>query len=540
MPSADTTILGRAGTHWRLEHASRAALLIDGAAYFAALAGAIDGARRSITILGWDIRSDLLLEPDRSAETLAERLLRRLDAVPELHVRLLVWDWPLPLGLDRQLLPQWQMGPLHDRLIFVLDDETPVAAAHHEKLVVVDDTVAFVGGIDLTAGRWDTPTHEPGNPHRRPTGGGEPPAPFHDAMLLVEGPVARALGELAADRWRAATDEPPAEFAADGSASPWPGHVVADLADRPVAIARTRPEFGGQPAVAEIQALYLAAIAAARNLIYIENQYLTVPAVARSLARQLRSVPGLEVVIVTPESCEGPMETAVMDAGRKTFKATLEAAAADRVRVLTPLSHGTTINVHAKLMIVDDRFFTIGSANLANRSMGVDTETNLAIEAPAMDEVVRLWRHRLIGEHLGRDPGAFAAVESERASTIAALDQLDDRSARRHLAPLALDHDPLPKPLEDLVDVTELADPAEPLIGEGVFAQLGAPLRRRHWRRWVARAGGAGGAALLLGWGVGYDGPLAGMLLGWLLVPLAVALVLGWLVSERLWRPARL
>lgn len=538
MSSPDLPVLGQPQTRWRIERAGRAALLIDGKAYYAALAAAIDSARRSITILGWDIRTDLLLEPERSEETLAERLTRRIQAAPELEVRLLIWDWMLPLSVSRELLPQWRMAPFEERLWFVLDDEFPVGGAHHEKLVVIDDRLAFLGGIDLTAGRWDTPEHDPANRWRRPQDGGEAPAPFHDAMLMLEGPAARALGELAADRWAAATGERP-ETAEKSEESLWPEGVAPDLTDRPVAIARTRPDYAGKAAVREIRALYLAAISTAERLIYIENQYLTVPGVARALAEQLQARPALEVVVITPEACEGPLETAVMDTGRKRFVATLRRTASDRVRILTVQSKGAAVNVHCKLLIVDDRFFTIGSANLANRSMGVDTETNVAIESDTDDPVIRGWRHRFLAEHLDCEPERIAAGEEEKGSTIATIDQLNDLDAARHLAPLQLDERPLPDFLEQVVDIHEIADPAEPIIKEQLLTDLGLPGKRRVWRRRLARIAGFVGAGLLLLPWIAQDRAHAGWLSPWVLAPLGLALIIGWGAAERLWRPGR-
>ncbi|MEZ5866062.1 MAG: phospholipase D-like domain-containing protein [Geminicoccaceae bacterium] len=494
----------------------------------------MEQAERSIVILGWDLRSDLLLEPESSAETLAARLQRLVEARAGLHVRILVWDWPMLMGAGREVLPHWSFGPLEERLTFVLDDEIPVGGAHHEKLVVIDDRLAFVGGLDLTAGRWDTPEHHPGNLRRLELESGSDRAPFHDVMLMVEGPVAAALGELAAERWRVATDDRLAPCGPTAT-DPWPEGVAADARDVPVAIARTRPKIDGLEAAREIEALYLAAIAEAQRLVYIENQYLTVPAVARALAGRLRAVPGLEVVIVTPQACEGPLETAVMDAGRKKFKATLEAAARDRVRVLTAQSHGLRVNVHAKLMAVDDRLFTVGSANLANRSMGVDTETNLAIEWPEPELVIRGWRHRLLAEHVGRSPEEVAAVEAELGSTIAMIERLSDPAAAHNLAPLELDARPIPEPLSDIVDVTELADPPEPIIGAQLFADFGLPTRFRHLRRWLGRVAGIVGVAVLLAWFLGG----IHMVTGWVVAAASLALVLGWAMGERPWRLER-
>jgi len=525
-------------THWRLERADRAALLIDGAAYYRALAEAIARARRSIIILGWDIRSDLLLDPEHSKATLAERLIGRVEAVPELEVRLLIWDWLMPLGLDRQILPQWRFGARRQRMHFVFDDEIPVGGAHHEKLVVVDDSLAFVGGLDLTDGRWDTPEHDPRNRCRQPPDGGAAPAPFHDAMLMVEGALARVLGELAARRWEAATGVRPGGAGA-AAESLWPAHVKPEIEGRSIAIARTRPEFGGLERVEEISRLYLAAIGRAERFVYIENQYLTYMPAAAALVERLEACPHLEVVAITPEACEGPLETAVMDAGRKRFVARLREAADQRVRILTPHSHGVAINVHTKMMIVDDRFFTLGSANLANRSMGVDTETNLALESAADDAAIRHWRLQFMAEHLGRGPDEVQAVEDETGSLIGTIERLNDEQAARHLRLLSLTDQPLPDFLDEVADIKELADPAEPLVQEKMLADLGLPRRRRLWRRRVARVAGLIGAGLLLAAWLAPADAASPLLSPWLLVPLGIALIIGWVTTERLWRPGR-
>lgn len=532
-------VLDRPDTHWRIEQAHRAALLIDGAAYFRALAHAMERARQSIFILGWDLRSDLLLEPESSTETLAARLNRLIRASDTLHVRILIWDWPMVLAADRELLPQWGFGPFEERLTFVLDDEIPFGAAHHEKLVVIDDRLAFVGGIDLTAGRWDTPEHHPANLRRQKVDSGPERRPFHDAMLMVEGPVAEALGELAAERWRRATGDRPTSGGRDsekpGGAGCWPDWVEPDLEGIPIAIARTRPEMPGFVAAREIEAFYVAAIAGAERLVYIENQYLTISSIARKLVARLCAVQDLEIVIVTPEACEGPLETAVMDAGRKVFKGILQGEAPERVRVLTAQSHGVAVNIHAKLMAIDDRLFTIGSANLANRSMGVDTETNLVIERPVCDPVIRGWRHRLLAEHLGREPGEIAACEEELGSTVALIDRLSDPQDEHHLAQLDLDEHPIPEPLAELFDVTELVDPPEPIIGTQLLFELGLPKRNRDLRRWIGRAAGLAALVVMLAWLVGWIEHLP----EWTVIATVVFLLLIWLVGVRIWRLER-
>jgi phosphatidylserine/phosphatidylglycerophosphate/cardiolipin synthase-like enzyme len=527
-------ILADTATRWRIAEAGRAALLIDGAAYFSALASAMEQARRSITIVGWDIRSDLVLEPERSAETLAERLVRLLDAKPELEIRLLIWDWVIAYSLDREFLPQWQMAPLHDRLTFVLDDALPTGASHHEKVVVIDGRLAFVGGLDLTDGRWDTPAHDPTSASRAAADTGSRRMPFHDVMLAIDGEAAAAIAELVERRWLRATDDRlairPEGPAAEGDA-PWPEGLEPELRNQPLAIARTRPDYARSSAAREILALYVAAIGAAERLIYIENQYLTEPAVAEALANRLRERPELELVIITPDKCEGALENAVMDKGGSAFVATLEQAARDRLAVLTPFVRDVGIHVHAKVMVVDDRFVTLGSANLAKRSMGVDSEINLAIEHQEMMPVFRTWRRRLLAEHLGTAPERLAAVEDERGSIIAAIAALNDRDAPRHCRPLDLDGAELPEPLDELA---ELGDPAEPLIPDQILGPS-LPLRdRRRWRRWAGRIAALAGAGTLA---ATWLAPAAAAPSPWVAVPLALVLLAFWVAAERLWRP---
>src|SRR3569832_2150888 len=79
-----------------------------------------------------------------------------------------------------------------------------MGGSHHQKVVVIDDQLAFAGGLDLTLGRWDTPDHVPDDP-RRIELNPAPARPYHDVQVAVSGAAARALGELARERWRCAT-----------------------------------------------------------------------------------------------------------------------------------------------------------------------------------------------------------------------------------------------------------------------------------------------------------------------------------------------
>jgi phosphatidylserine/phosphatidylglycerophosphate/cardiolipin synthase-like enzyme/uncharacterized membrane protein YdjX (TVP38/TMEM64 family) len=476
-------LLEERATCWRVARTERAALLIDGAAYFDALRQALPLARRTVHIVGWDIRSDISLDPLGDALPLRKLLRRLLAERPALQIRILVWDWPLFFSLDREPLPELQFGVAQTRrLDLILDAHHPPAACHHEKLVVIDGRLAFCGGIDLSAGRWDRPEHHPSEPGRGRVGR-TPRPPFHDCMLMVEGEPARALDELVRERWQAVTGQalrPPRE---DDRSSPWPDGVEPWFGPVRVGVARTRPGWGEQAEAREIEALYLRAIGAAQHCIYVENQYLTVLSIADALAARLGEPHGPEVIIVGPKRCEGFIETAVMDRGRALCLDRLRVADTyGRLRVLHPVSAAdqaepTPIHLHSKLLIVDDRLLVVGSANLCNRSLRLDTECNLAIEAQDEADRAAVLRARdaLLGEHLGCDAATFAERARALGSVSAAIDALN--GGARRLESLTVEPVPLPP---ELVAGVELTDPSEPITLDVVERRLAPPSRRRR------------------------------------------------------------
>jgi phospholipase D1/2 len=492
-PEAAAPSLLREGRNcWRLTRADRAALLIDGAAYFAALEQALGQARRSVFIVGWDIRSEISLDPGGTATPLNEFLTRLVRERRDLEIRILVWDWTVLFTLDREFLPRRQFQTVK-RLRFEFDSHHPTGGCQHEKIVVIDGEIAFCGGIDLSVGRWDLPEHPPEEPRRRLPRTAEQ-RPFHDAMLMVDGATARALEELVRERWRRATGEnvPPAPEALP---SAWPVAVAPWFEDARVGLARTRPRFGGQAQAREVEALFLDAIGAARECIYLENQYLTAPALAAALADRLREPDGPEIIIVSPDLCEGFLETRVMDRGRDEFCKLLRGVGRDeRLRIMYAVHETVSINVHAKLMVVDDRLLIVGSANLAKRSMSLDTECDLAIEAEdeADRRAIARARHELLAEHLGCPPDKLIAAAAERGSLIAALDALN--GGPRRLETLVIEQPPLPPELEAGVALT---DAGEPITAAILQERLVPVPRRRRLQRLALQ--GAVTLALLLG-----------------------------------------
>ncbi len=427
-------------TCWRVARAHRVTYIVDTAAYFAAAKAAMRRAQRSIVILGWDFDPRLRFEPHKESDGTDElgRLLESLlDEKPELEVHILIWAMALPVAVQRLMIPyraQWWLS--HERLHYHLDHRHPPGACHHQKVLVVDDAVAFCGGTDFAGNRWDTSRHDGADPRRR-TPDGQAYEPRHDVVMAVDGPAAAALGDLARARWRRATGE--VLRAPDVANDPWPPWLAADLREVEVGIARTEPAWREQAEVREVEALHVRAIAAARRWIYVEYQYVASPLIGAALRARLREPDGPEIVIVCPEHSPSYFDRLAMDPVRDLLIDRLRKSDHhDRFRVFVPVAmDGTPIIVHAKVMIVDDRLVRIGSGNLNNRSFGFDTECDLAVDArhaarPAdAVDVNRRFLVRLLAEHMAALPDRTARFLQETGSIIATIRALNRDTGRR-------------------------------------------------------------------------------------------------------------
>ncbi len=477
MADKETGVLLQQGeTCWRLEDAERAAFLIDSADYFAALKSALLSARRSIWILAWTFDPLARLTPDRSHKSRdpehADRLgllLRRLASLnPALDVRVLAWDMPGGIAASQLFAPQRGKVYFHgSRVHYRLDDSLPKSACHHQKIVVIDDRLAFVSGGDVGADRWDTHAHLDNDPRRRlPTGHRYPAR--HEVSIMVEGQAACSLSQLFVDRWKASggeTLEPPrASLVAEDSI--WPEHVEADLWNHRLGIARTSPHWKKADGAHEILTLHLAAIASAKRSLYIENQYLTAAVIVEALARRLQEPDGPEIVVVGPDHSPSAFDRLTMDAARQFAIAKLRAA--DRFGHFHAYSartaKGATIIVHSKVVIIDDQLVRIGSANLNNRSLGLDTECDVALEAvgePHADLTrlaIEAFRDRLIGHYIDHSADEVTSAVARLGSLSAAIEALDNPKHRR-LAPVELRQ---PSLFQRVVLHYALGDPTSP------------------------------------------------------------------------------
>lgn len=436
---AEFKVLKPAYNCWRIEHAKRMAFLIDGDAYFRALYEAIKEARHSIFILSWDIDSRVrLVRDDIKDDAMPYQLGAFLDAAVKrcegLNAYLLNWDWSMIYALERELLPLYKLEwKTHRKVHFQLDSKCPPEGSHHQKVVVIDDTIAFVGGFDLGKHRWDTSVHRPDDNRRMDPDGNKYP-PFHDVQMLVEGEVAAALGDLFRDRWHVATGKRLGNEKKQKASTPWPVHVDAALEDINIAIARTKPSCKESSEVREVEHLYLDMIAAAKRYIYIENQYFSSWKIADALSKRLQERDGPEVVLVQPFMTGGWLEQNTMDVLRsRLLRQMRETDQHDRLRVYYPNLDGLGgehISLHSKIMVVDDTLLRVGSSNLSNRSMGLDSECDLAIEAAGNNQhaAVNTFRSQLLAEHLGVEPAKVEERLLEKQSLIAAIESLQGNS----------------------------------------------------------------------------------------------------------------
>jgi len=459
---------------WCIAQAQRAAFVVDAQAYFSAVVTAFERAQRSILIAGWQIDSRLRLNGDQEDAApllLGDFLHRLVQRRRNLHIHVLVWDFAMIYALEREIVPlytyPWRS---HRRIHFHLDSLHPLGASHHQKIVVVDDALAFVGGMDLAECRWDTPEHAAGDP-RRVDSRNRPYRAHHDVQLMVDGEAAARLGELFRERWRNATGQR-IRSAQTQAGDLWPSGLEPDLRGVDVAIARTEPDYDGRAGVREVEALYLDSIRAAQRFIYVENQYLTSASVGNALAARLNEKTGPEVIIVTQPETQGWLEEITMGVLRaRLLKRLWEADRFARLRVYCPVvpNQDCCMSVHSKVTIVDDRFARVGSSNLNNRSMGLDTECDLSIEAdnPATEQSIASFQNRLLGEHLGIPPEKFAERRRTEPSLIRVIDEL--RGGARTLVEV---DGTVAEWLDQMIPESAVLDPERPIRADELIDQF--------------------------------------------------------------------
>lgn len=484
---------------WRFARATRASVIIDAADYFALMHEAMLRTQQRFLLVGWDFDTRIKLIQGRrwwhraSREQRRERLgnfilwLARRN--PGIDIRILKWSYGAIHFLTRGIMA-WDMirWAREKNITFNFDTIHPVGATHHQKIVILDDRFAVCGGIDMTVRRWDTREHLEHDRRRRDTRG-KPYQPWHDATMMVEGDVAAALGVLGRWRWEHSSGETLAPVSDDTGESPWPTALKAQFEDVEIGIARTRGGLEDACQIDEIADLFEIQIASAKKFIYAESQYFASHRIANAIAKRLTQPDPPEIFIVHPANADGWLEQQAMDHARAELVRVLgEADPEGRFNLYIPYTGETPVYVHAKMMIVDDRIFRIGSANMNNRSLGLDSECDLFIDAsrPGNEqcaEQIRQIRHGLLAEHCGIAPEEVGPLLEQHGSMRAMVDALG-RSRKRTLRRYEL---PVLNAVQEAIAQSGILDPERPeelfeTYPEGGLFREGSRLERLRKR----------------------------------------------------------
>jgi phospholipase D1/2 len=450
---------------------ARAGLLVDCADYFRAIYECACDAKDYILLSGWDFDSSIQLLRGRDADEAAYPL--KLGALlselcrkkPSLNVYVLAWDYSMVFALEREWLQRLRFGwTTPDSLKFQFDGVHAPGASHHQKVAVFDGRVAFVGGIDLTSSRWDDRVHAPTNALRDAA-----QKPYHDTAGFCTGALARRVADLFVDRWERATGERlelPLATPSDGI------ELVGalPLGSGRFGLEATRGALGDERPIREVRDFYLRAIDDAEHSIYLETQYFTSREIHDALVArmQARGRAPLNLVLVMPKAAESPKEQITLgDAQEEILGSLCQVAAATGSHMgvyysAAPDETGKEVVtfIHSKIAIFDDRVFSVGSANLTNRSMSLDTELNLSFTAEhPRDELVAdiaAIRASLLAEHAGTTVTEAAANPRELVARADMLCRAGTKLHRRELTPPASDG-------ERVVRLERVFDPSKPL-----------------------------------------------------------------------------
>jgi phosphatidylserine/phosphatidylglycerophosphate/cardiolipin synthase-like enzyme len=322
---------------------------------------------------------------------------------------------------------------------FRMKGQRLVVGTSHEKMMVIDGKYAFCGGIEPTV-----EYARAGLDHR------------HDVHSLIEGPIVHDFERHFVNHWREARREDPAPDRPDAGDLPDPMPSFDPRRDgQAVQIVITKGTDGilfYNTVVETIFRSYLAAIAQANKYVYIENQYFRDPDLTGALIRRMEEVPELRVIVVVPVQAEDEANMSESEPRQfARFADQVQFEQIDRLRKFDErrerveffsLSRGAghDMYVHAKLMIVDDLWYTIGSANANPRSFHLDSESNIIVRDAAGARALRL---QLWNEHFGvkgkkdtRFAASFGITQSSRFVAVWQEEASRNNEALRRRAPL--------------------------------------------------------------------------------------------------------
>ncbi len=403
---------------------------MDSQNYYQAFLECSKKAGQSLHIAGWEIDARMLIDPTNQRPDLSFRqfLNQISDKVVDIH--LLSWKAPFYLRFGRERFAglKWKLKA-SSKIKFTHNRYPYFFGSFHEKIAIIDQKCAFMGGIDIAKMRWDTCGHEVINECRRDWNG-KYYNPIHDLQFVLSGPIIKDFSEFIQKRSEKNlffTQQSPSI-----STPLWPDSFSPEIHHIKGAISRT----DAKERVYEIEDLYVDAIRSAEKFILIENQYFSHHGIIRELANQLQKKEGPEVVIILPINYRGKFERAIYLTQRNRAMKTLKASDHyGRLRFYYPenSSPQNFIVVHSKYMVVDNTFITLGSANLNYRSMRVDREINLGIDGHSkggIQQFIERSVSRVMADHLGIEESEFLRTFNEKESFIKTIETLRNNNLK--------------------------------------------------------------------------------------------------------------
>jgi phospholipase D1/2 len=414
-----------------LKKIDQMSILIDGHEYFKTFFEVVEQAKKKINIVGWELDARIGVGhidptfPNDMRDYFNQLVQKKTD----LSVNILSWKSSsyLLFGRERYAGAKWKLKT-SNRIHFKEQRHPQLYGTYHEKIAVIDERCAFIGGMDITRKRWDTSDHELNNPLRKDSEG-NPYHPIHDVQVICTGEIAAELDNYIINR-----DHSQKRLNTE-SEEIWPMVLTPQLSDVTGAISQTNASENKF----EIEELYLDAIESAQDFIYIENQYFSHGVIISKLCEKLSLADGPEIIIILPHSFRGIFERAIyVNEMNKAIRSLKQADKYQRLAIVYPGTLDDDLNkfivVHSKLMIVDNNFITLGSANLNYRSMRVDGEMNLSLESlgeKRIEDFIKGSLCRLLSEHLGVTEGDFRQEYESRESVLSTLKVLNSQKKRR-------------------------------------------------------------------------------------------------------------
>ena len=369
--------------------------LWEAGSYYSRISELLEDCSQYAVFVGWQVDSRVYMaRPNRpgrpsAQETLKSKVVRLCEERPSLHVYFLIWDHAYFYSLEREALQGQAWLDIHPRVHFVFDNRHPFGGSHHEKVVIIDGKTALCGGIDVCDERWDSPAHLFHDPRRSLNGRIEKHGPYHDLAVQVTGPVVEQIQRHIHDRWVRLSSVPFPET-----------HVHGLKRGHPVLLSRTMAavdaDEGKVPVRREIEFLFKDLLRSAQRRIIIEGQYYWSAEMNDLLITKIHEMRGrpFKVFVILADLNQLKALSRQMSAHELRLIQKLESAAEECGTDLvigypevfaSPQERETgdppsrPIYVHSKVMVIDDQYLAIGSANFSSRAFRVDTELNLTL-----------------------------------------------------------------------------------------------------------------------------------------------------------------